>query len=201
MTRKPVFASLAAAGAVAMAVLGAVGPASAAPITFYAVLTGAAEFPPNASPGTGNAVVTIDDEAHTLSVQVNFRDLLAGVTASHIHCCTAVAGEGTAGVATQTPTFTGFPSGVTAGDYAHVFDLTSLSSYRLGFVTANGGTAASAEAVLASGLMAGGAYLNIHTSLFPGGEIRGFLVPEPASLALFGAGLAGLAALGRRRAV
>jgi len=59
MTRKPVFASIAAAGAVAMATLGAAGPASAAPITFYAVLNGAAEFPSNASPGSGNAVQSI----------------------------------------------------------------------------------------------------------------------------------------------
>lgn len=43
-----------------------------------------------------------------------------------------------------------------AGDYARLFDLASLSSYRPGFVTANGGTAASAEAALAFGLMAGG---------------------------------------------
>jgi hypothetical protein len=34
-------------------------------------------------------------------------------------------------------------------------------------------------------------YLNIHTSVVPGGEIRGFLVqaPEPATLELFGAGV------------
>ncbi len=55
MTRKPVFASIVAAGAVAMARLGAAGP----PITFYGVLKGAAEFPSNASPGSGNAVQSI----------------------------------------------------------------------------------------------------------------------------------------------
>jgi hypothetical protein len=42
-------------------------------------------------------------------------------------------------------------------------------------VTANGGTTAGAEAALLAGLEAGQAYLNIHTTMFPGGEIRGFL--------------------------
>ena len=84
-------------------------PAQAAPITYYAALSGAAEAPPNASPGTGEAWVTFDDVAHTLRVKVTFSGLLGNVTASHIHCCTRVPFAGTAGVATATPTFPGVP--------------------------------------------------------------------------------------------
>jgi hypothetical protein len=53
--------------------------------------------------------------------------------------------------------------------------MTSAASYNPAFVTANGGTTAGAEAALLAGLEAGQAYLNIHTTMFPGGEIRGFL--------------------------
>jgi hypothetical protein len=86
---------------------------------------------------------------------------------------------------------------VTSGTYDQTFDLTLASSWRAGFITDHGGTPAGAEAALAAGLASRTAYLNVHTSFAPGGEIRGFLaVPEPSSPALVGAAL-GLLALTR----
>jgi hypothetical protein len=165
--------------------------AYSAPIMYFANLTGPGESPPNASPGTGFAEVDFDIVAHTMHVQVQFAGLTGTTTASHIHSATAVPGTGTAGVATTTPTFTGFPLGVTSGNYDALFDMTLASSYNPAFITANGGTVASAEVALAAGLAAGEAYLNIHTSTFGGGEIRGFLtttVPEPATISLLAVG-------------
>lgn len=169
---------------------------------FMAGLDGASEAPPNASPGTGEVWVTLDSIAHTMRVQVTFADLLGMTTASHIHAATAVPGVGTAGVATPTPTFPGFPLGVTAGSYDVTLDMTLPASYNGSYLTAHGGTPATAEADLFAAIMDGRAYLNVHTALFPGGEIRGFLqpVPEPGAAGLIGGlALGGWLLAARRR--
>jgi hypothetical protein len=156
--------------------------AEASTLIYDALLTGPSESPPNASPGTGFATVTIDTSADTMNVNVTFSGLLGTTTASHIHCCTAIAGGGTAGVATTVPYFTGFPIGVTSGSYNQLFDMTQASSYNPAFETAEGGTTALAFAALLAGLADGEAYLNIHTTVIPGGEIRGFLEPTVTPL-------------------
>jgi hypothetical protein len=173
------------------------GVSYAAPITFAGTLSGANENPPTGSPGTGSAIVGYDPATHLLSVDVVFSGLEAGTTASHIHCCVLPHGDAT--VATTVPTFAGFPLGVTSGTYINTLDLTLASSFNPAFVTANGGTLAGAEAALATGLEDGMAYLNIHTTAFPGGEIRAFLepVPEPGSVMLAIIGLAGLLVMRR----
>ena len=166
----------------------AVRNAQATPVTLTAFLSGPNESPPNASPATGFAVVIVDPAAETLSISVTFSGLTSNTQAAHIHCC--VAPPGTVGVATTVPAFPGFPLGVTSGTYnSQVFDLTQSLIYNPAFVTANGGLP-QAEAALIAGLLGGRTYLNIHTVNFPGGEIRGFLVPvpEPDSLYLLGFG-------------
>ena len=166
---------------------------------FAITLNGASEAPPNASLGTGVGFVSFNVPAHTMTIFVSFTGLTGPVTAAHIHAATAAAGTGTAGVATQTPSFTGFPASA-SGTYTNTFNMSLASSFRAAFITANGGTPASAELALVAAATAGKAYLNLHTATFPGGEIRGFLTPtaapEPTTAAL---ALLGLGALAYRR--
>lgn len=167
---------------------------------FVTDLSGPAESPPNASPGTGIASFSIDDVTHQMVVHITFSGLIGLTTAAHVHCCTAVPGAGTVMVATELPVFTGFPLGVTSGTYDHTFDTSLAATWNPAFIAGHGGTPLGAEAALIAGMLGDMAYLNIHTDFRPGGEIRGFLqVPEPATLGLLCCGLLILGFAQRRR--
>jgi hypothetical protein len=162
---------------IAAVALGTASLAGAAPVQYVVAMSGPNESPPNASPGTGSATVVIDAVAHTMSLNMSWTGLTGTTTACHIHAATAVPGVSTAGVATTTPYFAGFPIGVTSGNYVNTLDMTQASSYNPSYITAHGGTTAQAEADLFQAIADGKAYLNVHSSTFGGGEIRGFLLP------------------------
>jgi hypothetical protein len=168
------------AGVLASAMMLSTAAANAT-LIFQATLSGAAQ----GSSATGAATVTLENDNTTLDVDVTFSGLIGGpATAAHIHCCAPA--TGTAPVVLP---FTGFPS-APSGTYVHTFDLTT---------DLTGITVASFLANLESGL----AYVNIHNTQFPAGEIRGqlALVPEPSAIGILGLGAVAVFTTRRRRSV
>ncbi len=156
-----------------------VGRCGAHHFRYTANLSGVAEATPNNSAGMGHAVITVDLDLGTITIDTKFAGLVGTVTEAHINAPTAVVGADTAISATQVPTFDGFPNGVMTGEYEHEFDLALASTYNPAFITSSGGMISDAYSALVLSMDAGKAYFNIATSVFPSGEIRGFLSYVP----------------------
>lgn len=182
--RLPVLAGLAMAAA---------SPAAAQ--SYTTILSGLNEVPANGSPATGTGTLLLTGDGQFAQFDISFTGLTAPISVAHIHCC-ALPGAN-AGVAIDL-----LPPNISDGSFSRSYDLTLDSTWGAGFLAANGGTADGARTAFLAGLNAGGAYINLHSQTFPGGEIRGNLnaVPEPASWAMLiaGFGLTG-ATLRRRR--
>lgn len=146
MKRQTLLRSALAAGLVALVTAGCGSMRPSQKIDIYeARLSGAQEVPANNSTGSGRAELKWNRSSNVLDWKVTYTGLSGEVTGAHIH---GPAGPGqNAGVVI--PFMTGL-SGTITGQ-------TNLT------------TAQAAD--LASGRW----YVNVHTSAFPGGEIRGQL--------------------------
>lgn len=171
------------------------GTSQAAITTYYTTL--GPELP--GATGTGSVSATFDDSTNVFTFSATFTGLSGTTTQSHFHCCTTTPFTGTVGIAVDSPTLN-IPLGVTAGAFSDSLDLDDTDNFNSTFLANSGGTAAGAIARFKAGLDSGRAYLNIHTTAFTGGEIRGFMrVPEPATAALGLLALAAMGAVGARK--
>jgi hypothetical protein len=139
-------------------------------INYTANLTGGAEVPAVTSNGSGTFTGTLDPATKIMSYTVTFTGLGTTSILSHIH------GPGTPAQAVgvifnfQTaPTATvPFTPGATSGSYSGTVLLTSANQIT---TTVNG------DSLLK--LIDGGlSYVNVHSTQFPGGEIRGQIVKK-----------------------
>lgn len=129
-------------------------------ILFNAQMTGGQEAPtPRETPAFGNATATLNTATNFFVLDYWFAGLLGPQTAAHIH---------RAPIGVSGPILIGAPS----------FPLGSPIHLEI-FVTE------AEEADLVAGLT----YLNVHSTVFPAGEIRGQLlpVPEPSTYGLIAA--------------
>jgi hypothetical protein len=114
--------------------------------TFKAVLSGGQETPPNPSPGTGTGTLIVGADNTTITYNESWSGLLGPATAVHVHNA---------------------PPGV-AGPV--IYDATGVPAVTAGSIPQQ--TFAVTAAQLAQ-LQAGNFYTNIHSPVFPTGEIRG----------------------------
>lgn len=145
----------------------AAAPASAQTYTLTANLTGGNETPaPGLNTGAfGTATVVVDMTARTVTYNVQVFNLPSGVTASHIH----VGATGTPG-----PIILAFsPPPNASNDFSYSGTLKDTD-----FIARSDQGIRSADDAFQA-ILGGNTYVNVHSAVNPGGEIRGQLVLKP----------------------
>jgi hypothetical protein len=135
-----------------------------AQITVYtATLSGSNEAPPVAATGAGGfATVTVNMTTQTIEWVVDVYNFPSGVTAAHIHA----GGAGVAG-----PVVINFTVPTNASN-----DFRISGSARASDVVARQPQGVNTFEDLVQAIVTGHAYVNVHSQVNPGGEIRGQLV-------------------------
>ena len=168
--------------------------------TFTSRLSGLNEIPnANNSAGTGVATAAFFNSNNSIRLTGSFQNLTGLSLLGHLHCCSTRAANGAQAIDfTENP---GFQRGVRSGSFDLTYDLLDAATYTAAFLTASGGTALGARNRLFSNFNNELGYFNIHSTVFPGGELRGQLVgiPEPAAWGMMIVGFGFIGGAMRRR--
>ena len=151
--------------ALVAALLGGATAASAQVVVATATLGGGEETPVLLSGAAGTAEVAVDTVAKEFAVTLRIFNIPTTTTAGHIH----VGAKGVAG-----PVVIDFP-GIAGrlGDF--------VTAFRVGEASFRPAPAIGINSIddVIQAVANGNAYVNIHSTTNPGGEIRGQLVPRP----------------------
>ena len=129
---------------------GAGGTGGAANTTTFSMsLTGGQEVPVNNSAATGNVTVNLNRTTGAVTVTGQFNNLTSNATVAHIHGPAAV------------------------GEVAPPLITLTVPASTSGTVTGTG----TMSNVQMTDMLGGMTYLNIHSSMYPDGEIRAQIVP------------------------
>jgi hypothetical protein len=142
-------------------------PAGAELISYTFPLDTMQETPPPTIPAgaplpVGTGTVDYDTDTNTVSWMIHYQDLTGPITAAHFHG----------------PALPGVSAGVQLALAG------APGQPATGMLMGSGSFSEAQEAMLLDGLL----YINLHTTMNPPGEIRGQVVPEPASFALIALG-------------
>jgi len=138
--------------------------------TLTAILNGAQEVPSVSTTGAGTATVLVSGGpgSWVANYTVNYSGLQSVIVnppGAHIHNAAAGVNGSVVHFLDNVSSWVGTTSGTITGDWRWDDATNPLTDTR------------------ASDLLTGNMYFNIHTDLNRGGEIRGQIVPEPASIA------------------
>ncbi len=109
--------------------------------------SGANEVPPVVSAGTATVTGTYDAATSMITITVNYSGLSSGLAAAHLHA--GATGSNGPVIVNLAPT-----TGATSGTISGTFPVMAADE---------------------AGLLAGDVYINLHTPVNPGGELRGQL--------------------------
>lgn len=131
------------------------------------------EVPSISSPATGRFRAKIDDKAGTISYELSYSGLTGEIRQAHIHFGQHSVNGGISVFLCQTATNLD-PTGL-APQCPQSGTVTGLLQAANTIGPPGQGIAAGEFAELIAAIRAGVAYVNVHSSTFPGGEVRGQL--------------------------
>lgn len=154
-------------GVLLFGLVASASPASAQTYTLTAALSGADENPGINTGAFGSATVVVDMTARTVTYRVDVFNLPSGVTASHIHG----GAPGTTG-----PVIVNFAPPVTASN-----DFSYSGTVPEGQFLLRPDIGLRSGDDIFQSILGGNAYVNVHSSVNAGGEIRGRLTLKAGS--------------------